>query len=68
MPSRTPRAIVDALSREIGRILQLPDVSERIASTGAVPRHSTPAAFDKLVRSEIVMRAKVFKAAGAKAD
>ena len=25
-------------------------------------------AFDKLVRSEIVMRAKVFKAAGAKAD
>ena len=68
VPSRTPRAIVDSLSREIGRILQLPDVSERIASTGAVPRHSTPEAFDKLVRSEIVMRAKVFKAAGAKAD
>jgi tripartite-type tricarboxylate transporter receptor subunit TctC len=68
VPSRTPRAIVNKLSGEIGRILQLPDVIERITSTGAVPRSSTPEAFDKLVRGEIVMRTKVFKAAGAKAE
>lgn len=68
VPSRTPRAIVNSLSKEIGRILQLPDVIERITSTGAVPRSSTPEAFDKMVRAEIAMRSKVFKAAGAKAE
>ena len=67
-PARTPRAIVNKLSREIGRILQLPDVIERITSTGALPRSSTPEEFDKLVRTEIAMRTKVFKAAGAKAE
>src|SRR5262249_20269563 len=67
-PARTPRAIVNKLSREIGRILQLPDVIERITSTGALPRSSTPEEFDKLVRTEIAMRTKGFKAAGAKAE
>ena len=65
-PSRTPRAIVNKLSVEIGRILRLKDVAERIDSTGAIPRPSSPEEFDKLVRSEIVMRTKVFKAAGTK--
>ena len=65
-PSRTPRAIVNKLSAEIGRILRMKDVSERIDGTGAVAKPSTPEEFDKLVRSEIVMRTKVFKAAGTK--
>ena len=67
-PARTPRAIVNTLSREVGRILQLPDVKERIASQGATPRPTTPEEFDKLVRDEIVMRGKVFKASGARPD
>ena len=65
-PSRTPRAVVNKLSSEIGRILRMKDVSERINGTGALTKPSTPEEFDKLVRGEIVMRAKVFKAAGTK--
>jgi len=67
-PSRTPRAVVNKLSGEIGRILRMKDVGERIDGTGAVAKPSTPQEFDKLVRGEIVLRAKVFKAAGTKAQ
>ena len=67
-PSRTPRQIINLLSREIGRILELAEIKERIASQGAVAKSSTPEAFDKLVREEIATRRKVWKAAGVKAE
>ena len=67
-PSRTPRAIVNKLAQEIGRIMMLPENQERIARDGSMVKISTPEQFDKMVREEIVMRAKVFKAAGAKAE
>jgi tripartite-type tricarboxylate transporter receptor subunit TctC len=67
-PSRTPRAVVTKLNREIGRIMQLPENQERVAREGSVARTSTPEEFEKLVRSEITMRGKVFKAAGAKPE
>ncbi|MDB5864338.1 MAG: hypothetical protein JWO70_2144 [Betaproteobacteria bacterium] len=66
--ARTPRAIIAKLSREIGRIIMLPDNQERIAREGSTARASTPEQFDRLVRDEIVMRGKVFKAAGSKAQ
>jgi tripartite-type tricarboxylate transporter receptor subunit TctC len=67
-PSKTPRAIIDKMSAEVARILKLPDVAEKILNTGAVPKSSTPQEFDTLVREEIVMRGKVFKAAGVKPE
>jgi tripartite-type tricarboxylate transporter receptor subunit TctC len=67
-PARTPRPLVGKLSTEIGRIIMLPENQERIARDGATARASTPEQFEKLVRDEIVMRTKVFKAAGAKPE
>lgn len=67
-PSRVPRSLVDKLSAELGRILDMPDVRERIARDGSVPKASTPEAFEKLVRDEIVTRRKVFRAAGVKPE
>ena len=67
-PSRTQRRIINLLASELGRILEQPDIKERIASQGAVAKSSTPQAFDKLVRDEITTRRKVWKAAGVKAD
>jgi tripartite-type tricarboxylate transporter receptor subunit TctC len=63
-PSRTPRKIISLLSAEIGRILDQPEIRERIASQGATAKHSSPEAFDKIVHDEIVTRMKVWKAAG----
>jgi tripartite-type tricarboxylate transporter receptor subunit TctC len=68
VPAKTPRAVVNKLSAEVGRILRLEDVIERIASQGARPKPSTPEEFDKLVREEIIMRGKIFKASGARPD
>jgi tripartite-type tricarboxylate transporter receptor subunit TctC len=68
LPSRTPRAIVMKLSKEIARIIMLPENQERIARDGSIARVSTPEEFEKLVHGEIVMRKKVFRAAGAKAE
>ncbi|MGZ5094167.1 MAG: tripartite tricarboxylate transporter substrate binding protein [Burkholderiales bacterium] len=67
-PARTPRAVVNKLSQEIGRALATPDVQDRILREGAAPRSMTPEQFDRMVREEIVMRGKIFKAAGAKAE
>ena len=60
-PSRTPRTIVNTLSREVARIMALAEIKERVASLGAVPKPSTPEEFNKLVQSEIGKRVEVFK-------
>jgi len=67
-PGKTPRKIVNLLSKEIGDIVDLPDIKERIASLGAAAVRSTPEEFDKLVHDEIRMRTKVWQAAGVKVD
>jgi tripartite-type tricarboxylate transporter receptor subunit TctC len=67
-PSRTQRRIINLLAKELGRILEQPDIKERIASQGAVAKSSTPQAFDKLVRDEITTRRNVWKAAGVNAE
>jgi tripartite-type tricarboxylate transporter receptor subunit TctC len=67
-PSRTPRQLVNLLAKEIGAILDQPDIKERIAGQGAVAKSSTPEAFDTLIREEITTRRKVWKAAGVKAE
>lgn len=64
-PIKTPRKTVNAISQEVGRILALPDVTERIVSQGAAPKSGTPAELDQLVRSEVETRSKVLKASGA---
>jgi tripartite-type tricarboxylate transporter receptor subunit TctC len=68
VPSATPRAIVQMLSAEVGRILELPDIHERISREGTTPRPSSPEAFTRMVHDEIATRKKVFKAAGTKAN
>lgn len=67
-PSMAPRKTIGRVAREVARILELPDVKDRIVSQGATPRSSTPQELDRLVRAEVETRSKVLKAAGAKAD
>jgi len=67
-PSKTPRAIIAKLNKEVVRILETTDVRDKILKQGATAKASTPEAFDKLVREEIVTRRKVFSAAGIKPE
>ena len=48
VPAKTPPAIVAKLSQEIGRVLRLPDVRERLLTQGMEPVSNTPDVFCKI--------------------
>jgi tripartite-type tricarboxylate transporter receptor subunit TctC len=64
--AKTPRPIVNTLNKEVVRILNLPDIKERMLSQGAAPKPTTPAEFDTFIRSEVKRFAAVLIAAGAR--
>lgn len=66
-PAGTPRAIVARLNREIGAILNAPDMKERFRAQGVDLVSSTPEEFAALIRSEIPKWRKVVQESGAKA-
>jgi len=64
--AKTPKPIVAKLSKEMMRIIHLPEVKERLNSQGLDAVGSTPEALGKLVREEIVMYGKLVKTIGIK--
>jgi len=67
-PAGTPNPVVNKLNQEIVRILNLPDMKERLRSHGVEPVGSTPEEFARLIKSEAVKWGKVVKALGITAD
>jgi tripartite-type tricarboxylate transporter receptor subunit TctC len=67
-PAKTPRAIVNQLSREMARVLALPTIRERLAVRGSVPKPSTPEEFDKFVRVEVSRIGKAIRDGGIKLE
>ena len=67
-PAATPRAIVDRLNAEIVRILQLPDVRERLSAEAFELPADTPDQFAAIIKSELSRWAKVVKDTGARVD
>jgi len=66
--AKTPRPLINQANKEIVRILNLPDLKERMLTQGATPKPSTPEEFDRFVRSEVVKMGKVIIAAGARVN
>ncbi len=52
VPAGTPPAIIKRLSDEIIKVMNLPDVRERVLATGAVPVGDTPEAFTAFMNKE----------------
>ena len=67
-PSGTPPDIVKRLNTEIVKILNLPDVKEKLTGLGAEPVGNTSEEFSAMVKSEVVKWAEVVKKSGAKVD
>jgi tripartite-type tricarboxylate transporter receptor subunit TctC len=63
-PAGTPRPILNQLSKEIARILDLPDVKERTQSISYVTAPTTPEEYDKLRRAQIEGLSKLVRDAG----
>ena len=68
VPAATPRPIVMQLNREIVRILQLPEVGERLTADGAEVIGNTPQEFAAYIKSEIAKWSGVVKMSGARED
>ncbi|OSZ35154.1 MFS transporter [Alcaligenes faecalis] len=65
VPSGTPAPIVEKLSAEFVRIVNLPEIRERLLAQGLEPAGTTLAEFAEYLKSEMEMAATVVKASGA---
>lgn len=67
-PAGTPLAIREKFSKEMARVLALPDVRERLATLGAEPVSSTPQQFEKMAREYIAKARKLGDEIGIKPE
>jgi tripartite-type tricarboxylate transporter receptor subunit TctC len=63
-PAGTPRPILNQISRDVGRVLLMPEVKDRLQAMGFEPVPTTPEEFDKIVRADIATFTKVGKQVG----
>jgi tripartite-type tricarboxylate transporter receptor subunit TctC len=62
-PAGTPKDIIAKLNTEMARILNLPDIKQRLIEMGSPPVAGTADQFGALIKSEIVKWGKVVKQA-----
>jgi tripartite-type tricarboxylate transporter receptor subunit TctC len=67
-PTKTPPAIVNRLSQEIGRFVQQPDVKQKFFNAGAEVVSATPEETAAKVHSDIARMGKVIRDADIRAD
>src|SRR5262249_56536217 len=63
VPARTPAVLVNKISRDIEKVLQIPAVREKLSSQGAEPSYADPKEFAGIIKSDIERFAKVIKEA-----
>jgi tripartite-type tricarboxylate transporter receptor subunit TctC len=67
-PANLPRPIVARLHEELVRILNLPEMRERILADGSEPVGSSPEEFRQFMLADLAKWAKVVRESGAKLD
>jgi tripartite-type tricarboxylate transporter receptor subunit TctC len=67
-PAGVDTAIVSKLNREIGRILNLPDVKERLSGIGMEVVASTPEQFAQTIKDDAVKFGRIIQSAGIRIE
>jgi tripartite-type tricarboxylate transporter receptor subunit TctC len=67
-PAGTPPDVIARWNADVTRILEAPDMRERLAGQGAEAAPTTPAAFAQFIAAELAKYARIVKASGAKVD
>lgn len=67
-PAGTPDTIVEKLNAELNKIIQMPEIQEKMVTLGAEPMQMTPAEFNGWMRTQVENWAVVVKEAGIKID
>src|SRR5687768_8122592 len=68
VPAKTPRPIVDRLHGDVVKVLNAPDIREKLVGLGADPVGNTPEQYTAFMQAEIAKWTKVIKAAGIKGE
>ena len=67
-PTGTPADVIAKWNAEVTKILDSPEMRERLNAQGAEPALTTPAQFAAFIASEIPKYARIVKISGAKVD
>ena len=67
-PAGTPKSIIDKIHKDLLNVLDMPDVKERLAPTGAELSPGTSAEFEAFIRNETTKWSKAVKDSGARAE
>jgi tripartite-type tricarboxylate transporter receptor subunit TctC len=67
-PAATPRPIIARLNAELVRVMQAPDLKERLAGMGTDPLTSTPEEFGAYIGQEIAKWGEVVRKAGLREE
>ncbi|MDB5804255.1 MAG: hypothetical protein JWN73_1577 [Betaproteobacteria bacterium] len=68
LPAGTPHEIAQRLQREITKVLQIPELREKLIAQATDPVGSTPEEFAAFMKAESVKWARVIKAANVKPE
>ena len=67
-PGKTPRAVIAQVNAAVNRIIEVPELRDRMRVQGVGLKSSTPEQFAKLMAADVATLSKVVKAAGIKVD
>jgi tripartite-type tricarboxylate transporter receptor subunit TctC len=67
-PAKTPEPLIARMQRELARVLQLPEVRQKLIEQTADPVGSTPEELQRIVKAELRRWAEVIAKAGIKGD
>jgi len=67
-PAGTPPQIVQQLSAEVNRVMDLPELREKLLASAVEPTTTTPEQFSAFIAAEIPRWARLVQACGAKLD
>lgn len=67
-PAGTPRPVVDKLRQQTAKVLQLPEIREKLAALGIDPVGNTPEELAAIVKADIEKWTAVARSANVRAD
>lgn len=67
-PKGTPKAVMERWSAELGKVLKMPDIQEKMAAQGMGPHFTTSADFEQWMRRSFTKYAQVIKTVEIKGE
>ena len=67
-PARTPQAVIRRVNQEIVRLVNQPDVKDKLLNNGLEPVGNSPEQLGAMIKSDMANMGKVIQAAGIRAD